>query len=569
MKHLLCFFASLCVLGGQSPAADAPPVRVLVWDEQQPQQKQAYDGGFLGDTIAAHLAKQPGLKVTSVNFAMPGQGLADAELDAAQVIVWWGHVKHAFVEPARVEAVVQRVREGRLALVALHSAHWSRPFVRLMQERAKDDALAQIPAAERATAKFEYFNENPLGKVPRRDAPLTPALRHENGVWKLTLPGCIFPAYRGDGAPSHVTTLLPEHPIAAGLPLKWDISKTEMYDEPFHVPTPDAVVFEERWDKGEHFRSGSLWRVGKGGVFYFRPGHETFPVFKQAENLRVVENAARYLAAQLPADAKPAPPVKPRAAAPSGRLALPHTENFTIAGRPAFLYLPPPEKRSTPQPWIFYGPTLAPYPDQAERWMHEQFVAAGIAVAGVDVGEAYGSPKSHVVFDALYRELTEQRGFGAKPCLFGRSRGGLWTSSWAIKNAPRVAGLVGIYPVYDFRTYPGITNAANAYGLKPEELAARAAEFNPIERIGVLAKAKVPVALIHGDVDKVVPLKANSGELVRRYREAGAEELVKLIVLAGQGHSFFEGFFRSQELVDFAIARARAGAAAGGKKLKE
>ena len=566
MKQLLALFASLCVLCGQSPAADAPPVRVLVWDEQQPAQKQAYDGGFLGDTIAAHLAKQSGLKVTSVNFAMPNQGLSDAALDAAQVIVWWGHVKHAFVEPARVEAVVQRVREGRLALVALHSAHWSRPFVRLMQERAKDDALAQIPAAERATAKFEYFNDNPLGKLPRRDAPLTPALRHENGVWKLTLPGCIFPAYRNDGAPSHVTTLLPEHPIAAGLPLKWDINKTEMYDEPFHVPTPDAVVFEERWDKGEHFRSGALWKVGKGGVFYFRPGHETFPVFKQAENLRVVENAARYLAAQLPADPKPAAPAKPRAAAPSGRLALPHTENLTIAGRPAFIYLPPPEKRSTPQPWIFYGPTLAPYPDQAERWMHEQFVAAGIAVAGVDVGEAYGSPKSHVVFDALYRELTEQRGFGVKPCLFGRSRGGLWTSSWAISNPARVAGLIGIYPVYDFRTYPGIAKAASAYELTPDHLTARAAEFNPIERIAVLAKAKVPVALIHGDVDKVVPLKENSAELVRRYREAGAGDLVKLIVLEGQGHNMFEGFFRSQPLVDFAIAHAREGAAAGGAK---
>ena len=85
---------------------------------------------------------------------------------------------------------------------------------------------------------------------------------------------------------------------AAGLPLKWDVKQTEMYDEPFHVPKPDAVVFEERWDKGEHFRSGCAWQVGKGRVFYFRPGHETYPVFKQAEPLRVIENAARWLAPQ-------------------------------------------------------------------------------------------------------------------------------------------------------------------------------------------------------------------------------------------------------------------------------
>ena len=192
--------------------------------------------------------------------------------------------------------------------------------------------------------------------------------------------------------------------------------------------------------------------------------------------------------------------------------------------------------------------------------LFRSFTAAGIAVAGVDVGEAYGSPKSHAAFDALYRELTEKRGFGAKPCLFGRSRGGLWTSSWAIANPSRVAGLIGIYPVYDFRTYPGIAKAAPAYELTPDQLTARAAEFNPIERIAVLAKAKVPVALIHGDVDKVVPLKENSAELVRRYQAEGAGDLVKLIVLEGQGHNFFEGFFHSQPLVDFAIARAQAGA---------
>jgi dipeptidyl aminopeptidase/acylaminoacyl peptidase len=231
-------------------------------------------------------------------------------------------------------------------------------------------------------------------------------------------------------------------------------------------------------------------------------------------------------------------------------------ETFPVAGRPAFVMLPAPEKRRSPQPWIFYGPTLPAYPDAHERWMHEQFLAAGVAVAGVDVGEAYGSPKSHEVFEALYAELTGRRGFSKKPCLFGRSRGGLWVSSWALAHPERVAGIIGIYPVFDFKTYPGLAKAAPAYGLTPAELEGRAAEFNPIERIGLLAKAGIPVTLIHGDIDKVVPLKENSAELVRRYREAGAESLVKLIVVEGQGHNFFEGFFRSQALVDFAIEKA-------------
>lgn len=249
--------------------------------------------------------------------------------------------------------------------------------------------------------------------------------------------------------------------------------------------------------------------------------------------------------------AKPAPKPAPKQVLIAG-------ETFTVAGRPAFAMMP--EKRQTPQPWIFYSPTLPQYPDAHEQWMHQQFIDAGIAVAGIDIGEAYGSPKGREAFDALYRELTEKRGFAAKPCLFGRSRGGLWASSWAIANPGRVAGLIGIYPVFDFRTYPGLAKAAPAYDLPPAELEARAAEFNPIERVSVLAKARIPAAIIHGDVDKVVPLKENSAEFVRRYREAGAEPLVKLIIVEGQGHNFFEGFFHSQELVDFAIARARVGA---------
>src|SRR4051794_7099589 len=82
---------------------------------------------------------------------------------------------------------------------------------------------------------------------------------------------------------------------------------------------------------------------------------------------------------------------------PTPKLILPG-ENFEVDGRPAFIYLPPESKRSNPQPWIFYAPTLPGYPDGAERWMHESFLEAGIAVAGIDVGEAYGSPKSHIFF---------------------------------------------------------------------------------------------------------------------------------------------------------------------------
>ncbi len=303
----------------------------------------------------------------------------------------------------------------------------------------------------------------------------------------------------------------------------------------------DYQVFQrDTWQKGRVLVGG-----GQGVHFSGEGLH--------VHGAKWAEKVSPWLEQQLAAAAMP------KVSGPTPRLKLPGLEEFMVEGRPAFVFLPAEAQRTAPQPWIFYAPTLPAYPDGVERWMHERFLAAGIAVAGVDVGEAYGSPKSHAAFDALYRELTEKRGFALKPCLFGRSRGGLWVSSWAIAHPQRVAGIIGIYPVFDFRTYPGLTNAAPAYGLTPTELESHLAEFNPIARVSTLARARVPVVLIHGDVDKVVPLPQNSGELVRQYREAGAESLVKLIVLKGQGHNFFEGFFHSQELVDFAIERARAG----------
>ncbi|AGA27171.1 alpha/beta hydrolase family protein [Singulisphaera acidiphila] len=245
---------------------------------------------------------------------------------------------------------------------------------------------------------------------------------------------------------------------------------------------------------------------------------------------------------------------------PEKELILPG-ESFVVAGRPAFILLPAKEKRQTPQPWILYAPTLPAYPDTHEKWMHEQFLKAGVAVAGIDVGEAYGSPKSREFFTKLYDELTEKRGFAARPCLLGRSRGGLWVSSWAIANPDKVAGIAGIYPVFDVRTYPGLKVAAPAYDLTPEQLEAQLGDLNPIEQVKTLAAHRVPAFFIHGDDDKVVPLKENSAEFATRYQAAGAGDAVTLVVAKGQGHNFWEGFFRCQELVDFTIARARANSA--------
>jgi trehalose utilization protein len=267
------------------------PIRVLVWDEQQPEQKQAYGEKFLGETIAAHLATKPGLQVKTAAFSSPDHGLSVELLDATDILIFWSHKKNTELPDKHAEEITRRVQEGKLGFIALHSAHWSKPFVKLMQTRAIADARKQLGDA----VELRYQNESPIGKVPKREDELTPYLKQEDTHWELVLPLCVFPSWRADGAPSHVTTSTPTHPIAKGLPAQWDIAQTEMYAEPFHVPKPDAVIFQETWDKGETFRSGCVWNIGKGAVFYFRPGHETYPVYRQKEPLQVIENAVRWL----------------------------------------------------------------------------------------------------------------------------------------------------------------------------------------------------------------------------------------------------------------------------------
>lgn len=255
---------------------------------------------------------------------------------------------------------------------------------------------------------------------------------------------------------------------------------------------------------------------------------------------------------------------EPAANPPQKTLILPG-EVFEVGGHTAFLFTPAESSAAgSPKPWILYSPTLPAYPDKAEKWMHEQFVAAGVAVAGIDTGESYGSPEAVKAAEALHAEMV-RRGYSTKPALLGRSRGGLWASAWAIAHPDLTAGVGGIYPVYDWRTYPGVAKAAAAYGLSPEQLAAQAADLCPIERIDVAAQAGVPFCIIHGDDDKVVPLEPNSAELKKRYEAVGKGELVTLIVAPGQGHSFWEGFFHCQPLVDFLIARAKSQSVASGE----
>lgn len=291
---LLCFWL------GSVLSSAAEPIRVVVWDEQQPQQQTVYPH-FLGGEIASHLRTNADFTVTTRRLADPDQGLDNATLDRCDVLVWWGHVRNGEITPEKGRSIARRIESGKLSLIALHSAHWSAPFMEAMNIRARADALRSLAPEERARAVFvetnAYSNLRVAPKLTDRLTPWVQYLRPLTGPVeiRLTLPNCCFPAYRPDGQPGHIHVRLPQHPIAAGLPLHFDVAQTEMYDEPFHVPPPDDVVFEETWDRGEWFRSGMVWQVGQGHVFYFRPGHEIYPVYQDANAIRVVENAVRWL----------------------------------------------------------------------------------------------------------------------------------------------------------------------------------------------------------------------------------------------------------------------------------
>ena len=233
-------------------------------------------------------------------------------------------------------------------------------------------------------------------------------------------------------------------------------------------------------------------------------------------------------------------------------------EHFEIEGHKAFVILPAKEitNRDKSIPWVFYAPTFdGRLPsDRDEGWMMQRWLDQGIAIAGIDIGESYGSPSGRASYDSLHSALVKKYHFDPKACLLARSRGGLMLYCWAVENPEKVRCIAGIYPVCDLTSYPGIKKACAAYGMTETELEANLKQHNPIPRIAALAKAQVPIFHIHGDKDKIVPLEANSAALENTYRRLSGS--MQLKIAPGQWHNMWRGFFECQELVDFVITNA-------------
>ena len=228
------------VLLSLATSALADPVHVLIWDERQPRQAEAYDN-FLGNELAERM-KGDDFEIRSVWIEDPQQGLEAGNLEWADVIVWWGHVRHSDVTEENAKRVLEYVRQGKLDLVALHSAHWARPFVEAMNWRSVEVAKARLEKLSVGKQLTIETVKPPRERtVPIHGSLLTPAVfgyKKSNDKFHgiVHLPYCCFPDYRPDGKPGTITIRKPEHPIAKGLPLTFKVKQTEMYNEPFHVP---------------------------------------------------------------------------------------------------------------------------------------------------------------------------------------------------------------------------------------------------------------------------------------------------------------------------------------------
>lgn len=219
------------------------PIRVTVWNEYRHEKTDAavarvYPQG-IHRTIADFLQKQ-GFTVRTATLDEPEHGLTEEVLAQTDVLIWWGHMAHEEVRDEVVMRVYRRVLDG-MGLIVLHSGHFSKIFRKLMGTSC-DLKWREIGEKER--------------------------------LWVVA----------------------PGHPIVEGIGEYIEIPHAEMYGEYFDFPAPDTLVFISWFQGGEVFRSGCCFHRGRGKIFYFRPGHETLPIYHQPEVQRVITNAVRWAA---------------------------------------------------------------------------------------------------------------------------------------------------------------------------------------------------------------------------------------------------------------------------------
>jgi trehalose utilization protein len=220
-------------------------VRVTVWNEFRHEKqdefvKKVYPEG-IHNAIGSYLKTFDDIEVRTATLDEPEHGLTDEVLQTTDVLIWWGHVAHHEVTDTVVDKVYHRVLEG-MGIIVLHSAHASKIFGKLMGT-----------AADRLK-------------------------------------------WRECGEKERLWVVAPSHPIVEGISEFIELENEEMYGERFEIPDPEKLIFISWFEGGEVFRSGCCYERGRGKVFYFRPGHEAYPIYYHPEIRRVIRNAVLWAA---------------------------------------------------------------------------------------------------------------------------------------------------------------------------------------------------------------------------------------------------------------------------------
>ena len=217
-------------------------IKVVVWNEFLHEKEDAKVRAIYPDgihaVIAGALAAHSDMQVRTATLEQPEHGLTEEVLQGTEVVIWWGHMAHDRVADAVVKRVQQRVLEG-MGLIVLHSGHFSKIFRTLM--------------GTNCSLKWREADER-------------------ERLWNIE----------------------PGHPITAGIGEYIELPNAEMYGERFDIPTPDKLIFVSWFEGGEVFRSGCCWERGHGRIFYFRPGHETYPIYYYPPIQQVIANAVRW-----------------------------------------------------------------------------------------------------------------------------------------------------------------------------------------------------------------------------------------------------------------------------------
>ena len=224
--------------------------KVVVWSEGtanvDPASKEVYPND-VNTAIAEGLKplEEKGWAVVKASLNDPDQGLSDEALNSTDVLIWWGHKKHGDVKDELVDKIVERVKAAKMGFIGTHSCHFAKPFKKLMGTR------------------------------------------------------CSWREYVADGTSAEIIVKEPDHPICKGVK-SFKLPKIERYGEPFAVPTPEAVPLDGIYTKPngqtEPGRMGMCWTVGKGRVFYFTPGHETYNDYYRPEVRQIFVNAVQWAA---------------------------------------------------------------------------------------------------------------------------------------------------------------------------------------------------------------------------------------------------------------------------------